>query len=102
LQLKLLPHLGTTENSYPKKALYIGYMVQRLLNGALNRVGEDDRDHYGKKRLDLVGVLLGSLFKQQFMKFTKEAKMEFEKAIDKNCDSVSPYNLFQVDLITHA
>lgn len=102
LQKELLPHLGTDENSYPKKALFIGYMVNRLCNSALGRTGEDDRDHYGKKRLDLVGVLLGNLFRQQFVKFTREAKEEFARAIDKNSDSISMYNLFNLDTITHS
>ena len=38
-------------------------MVARLCNAALGRMGEDDRDHYGKKRLDMVGMLLGDLFR---------------------------------------
>jgi len=37
LKKELLPHLGTDENSYPKKALFIGYMVNRLCSAALNR-----------------------------------------------------------------
>lgn len=57
LQKELLPHLGTDESSNVKKAMYIGYMINRLLSAALGRTREDDRDHYGKKRLDLVGTL---------------------------------------------
>jgi DNA-directed RNA polymerase II subunit RPB2 len=102
LQKELLPHLGTDENSYPKKALFMGYMVNRLCNSALGRTGEDDRDHYGKKRLDLVGVLLGNLFRQQFVRFTREAKDEFSRAIDKNAESISVYNLFNTETITHS
>ena len=49
------------------------YMVHRLCNGTLGRVGEDDRDHYEKKRLYMVGVLLGSLFSHLFRKFCKDA-----------------------------
>jgi len=29
-----------------------------LLNAALGKTEEDDRDHYGKKRLDTAGTLL--------------------------------------------
>jgi DNA-directed RNA polymerase II subunit RPB2 len=32
----------------------------------LGRAGEDDRDHYGKKRLDMVGSLLGEIFRTKF------------------------------------
>ena len=102
LQKELLPHLGTDESSYTKKALFIGYMVNRLCNSSLGRSGEDDRDHYGKKRLDLVGSLMGTLFRQQFARFTREAKEEFTRAIDRNSEAVSMYGLFHQDTITYS
>lgn len=39
------------------------YIIHRLLLCALGRRSEDDRDHYGNKRLDLAGPLLGGLFR---------------------------------------
>lgn len=39
------------------------YIIHRLLLCALGRRAEDDRDHYGNKRLDLAGPLLGGLFR---------------------------------------
>lgn len=63
LQKELLPHLGTDESSYPKKALFLGYMINKLCNCALGWNGEDDRDHYGKKRVDMVGNLMANLFR---------------------------------------
>lgn len=64
----MLPHVNTDwdENSMKHKAYFIGYMVKRLLYGFLGKTDEDDRDHYGKKRLDMTGTLLVSLFKEQF------------------------------------
>lgn len=41
-------------------------MVNRLLFAYLGKTDEDDRDHYGKKRLDLTGILLISQFKEHF------------------------------------
>ena len=41
-------------------------MARRLLYAYLGKTDEDDRDHYGKKRLDMTGVLLINLFKDQF------------------------------------
>jgi DNA-directed RNA polymerase II subunit RPB2 len=41
-------------------------MVKKLLFGFLGKSDEDDRDHYGKKRLDMTGTLMISLFKEQF------------------------------------
>jgi DNA-directed RNA polymerase II subunit RPB2 len=64
LKKKLLPHLK--EHNDTKKGFFIGYMVQRLCSAALGRSGEDDRDHYGKKRLDMIGMLMRDLFKTKF------------------------------------
>ncbi len=41
----------------------VRYIIHRLLLCALDRRAEDDRDHYGNKRLDLAGPLLGGLFR---------------------------------------
>ncbi len=41
-------------------------MARKLLYAFLGKTDEDDRDHYGKKRLDMTGVLLINLFKDQF------------------------------------
>ncbi len=59
----MLPHVGTDRSSNRAKAFFIGYMVNKLLYAYLGKTGEDDRDHYGKKRLDLTGTLLISQFK---------------------------------------
>ncbi len=40
------------------------------------------RDHYGNKRLDLAGPLLGTLFRQLFKKLNKDVKTYLQKAID--------------------
>lgn len=53
-----LPHVGIGEEFFTKKAYFLGYMVNRLLKAALEKSGEDDRDHWGKKRLDTAGFLM--------------------------------------------
>lgn len=102
LQKELLPHLGVDEASYPKKAYFLGYMINRLCNSALGRTGEDDRDHYGKKRLDMVGTLMANLFRQEFVRFVKEAKDELRRVIDRNADHVNLYDLFNPEVITNS
>ena len=57
-------------------------MVHRLISAALGRITEDDRDHYGKKRVDLCGALFTGLFRQLFRKFTKDAQMVLKRQID--------------------
>lgn len=38
---------------------------------ALGRRAEDDRDHYGNKRLDLAGPLLGGLFRMVRLRYVR-------------------------------
>ncbi len=47
----------------------------------MNRRQQDDRDHYGNKRLDLAGPLMGGLFRQLFKKLTKDVKIYLQKVI---------------------
>jgi hypothetical protein len=54
--------MGTEKFCETKKAYFFGYVIHRLLLCALGRRAEDDRDHYGNKRLDLAGPLMGGLF----------------------------------------
>jgi DNA-directed RNA polymerase II subunit RPB2 len=100
LEKDVLPHVSTEPNSENKKAFFIGYMVHRLCNAAIGRVGEDDRDHYGKKRLDMAGSLLGGLFRQLFRKFTKEATTSLQKDVDDQKD-MNLRSAFKPRTITH-
>jgi len=86
LQKEVLPHVGTLENSETKKAFFMGYIVHKMLMCSLGRIEEDDRDHFGKKRLDLAGPLLGGLFRILFKKLTKEARKYLQKSLDEGSD----------------
>jgi DNA-directed RNA polymerase beta subunit len=79
LQKEMLPHVGIGEFCETKKAYFFGYIIHRLLLCALGRRAEDDRDHYGNKRLDLAGPLLGGLFRMLFQKLTKDVRGYLQK-----------------------
>lgn len=70
-----------SEGSESKKAYFFGYMIHRLLLAALERRELDDRDHFGKKRLDLAGPLLAGLFRMLFRKLTKDVYRYLQKVI---------------------
>ncbi|KAJ7556827.1 hypothetical protein O6H91_05G100400 [Diphasiastrum complanatum] len=82
LQKEMLPHVGVGEYCETKKAYFFGYIIHRLLLCALGRRAEDDRDHYGNKRLDLAGPLLGGLFRMLFRKLTKDVRGYLQKCVD--------------------
>ncbi|KAL6757113.1 RNA polymerase II second largest subunit [Haematococcus lacustris] len=82
IQKELLPHVGLGEYTETRKAFFVGYMVHRLMLVALKRRGEDDRDHYANKRMDLGGPLLASLFRLLFRKLTKDMRQYVQKCVD--------------------
>eukprot|EP01101_Sappina_pedata_P001711 TRINITY_DN1178_c0_g2_i1.p1 TRINITY_DN1178_c0_g2~~TRINITY_DN1178_c0_g2_i1.p1 ORF type:complete len:835 (-),score=308.38 TRINITY_DN1178_c0_g2_i1:666-3119(-) len=81
LKTELLPHVGISDFCETKKAFFFGYMVHRLLLAVLERRPLDDRDHYGNKRMDLAGPLLGSLFRQLFKKVSKDSSLYLQKSL---------------------
>ena len=85
-QKELLPHVGIDENNETKKAFFMGYVVHKMLMCSLNRLEEDDRDHLGKKRLDLAGPLLGGLFRMLFKKLTKYVRKYVNGMLEQGKD----------------
>ena len=67
----------------PAQAYFFGYVVHRLLLVALGRREEDDRDHYGNKRLDLGGPLLANLFRGLFRKLTRDVRVHVQRCVDR-------------------
>jgi len=59
----LLPHLGQEKNERLNKAIFLAKAVNKLLRFHLNKISEDDLDHYANKRLRLSGDLLEILFR---------------------------------------
>jgi len=89
LTKELLPHVGVDESEDTTKAYFLGYAVNKLLMCSLDRLEEDDRDHFGKKRLDLAGPLLAQQFRQLFRRLTKDMR----KLIEKDLMAHRPCNL---------
>jgi DNA-directed RNA polymerase beta subunit len=59
----LLPHLGQTPENRLEKALFIAKAIGKVLKLHLNKIEEDDLDHYSNKRLKLSGDLLEILLR---------------------------------------
>ncbi|KAI9330089.1 DNA-directed RNA polymerase II subunit RPB2 [Obelidium mucronatum] len=84
LQKEMLPHVSVRAHQESRKAFFFGYMIHRLLLAALQRRDFDDRDHFGKKRLDLAGPLMTGLFRLLFRKLTKDVSRQLQKAVESN------------------
>ena len=79
LEKEFLPHVGS---DFRKKALYLGYMVNKLLKCHLKLIPYDDRDSYINKRIDTPGILLANLFRQYYGKVVKDMKNMIQKDIN--------------------
>lgn len=66
-----LSHVGP---SFKKKALYIGYMVRKLISIHLGYQDHDNRDSYLHKRIDTTGILYSNLFRQCYGKLIKDVR----------------------------
>lgn len=97
----ILPHVTSGTNN-PEidmiyKAHYIGYMIHKLLKCYLKETkdveeyrGCDDRDSMINKRIELTGILLGTLFEQFFKKMLNDCNKIFKS---KNVDDKKPPNI---------
>ena len=66
-----LSHVGP---SFKKKALYVGYMVRKLISIHLGYQDYDNRDSYLNKRIDTPGILYANLFRQCYGKLIKDVR----------------------------
>jgi DNA-directed RNA polymerase II subunit RPB2 len=71
VQNDFLPHVGP---NYRRKALYLGFMVRKLLKSYLGYIPFDNRDSYIHKRIDTPGILMSNLFRQCYGKLIKEMR----------------------------
>jgi intein/homing endonuclease len=83
----LLLHLG---DDIPKKIMFIGLMVNKLLQVMLGKADPDDRDYLHNKRIETPGILLGQLFRQNWRKMLSEIGKLFRK---KNQFDITPINV---------
>lgn len=98
----MLPHVSIEKGNEIKKAYFIGYMIFRLGNCALGRSYGDDRDHYGKKRLDMSGVLLTGIFRQYFRNFLKSVESNIkDKLKNDKTGRINLEDVFDTNIITN-
>lgn len=100
LNTNLLPHLGI---DYNKKALFLGYMTNRLLKFIISpetAILAQDRDHYANKRIQTSGELMATLFHSSFTKASKDMKKSCETRAASGGRSVKPPDFFKSKIFT--
>ena len=79
LENDFLPHVG---KSFHDKAIYLGFMMRKLLLCHVGIKPFDDRDSYLNKRVDTPGVMLANLFRQYYGKMIKDCKNTIYKELN--------------------
>lgn len=95
LRNAFMPHIDTDKHNdvLKTKALFLGYMIHKLLNTYLKRKDypPDDRDSFTNKRIDTQGELTFDLVKQGFKKNLNECNKFHKKRTGSNHSS--PINI---------
>ncbi|MDO8627935.1 MAG: DNA-directed RNA polymerase subunit B'' [Candidatus Diapherotrites archaeon] len=79
----LLPHIGQKPEDRIAKAYFLCMMAEKAVEKAYKLRGEDDKDHYANKRLELSGKLMEHLFRYAFKYFIKDLKFQVDRTITR-------------------
>ena len=85
LNNNFFPNYG---NNYYQKAIYLGYIVRKIMLTHLNINKETDRDSYTYKRIDLAGNLLLELYRELWGKFLKNLSLKIDLEFKFNFESI--------------
>jgi len=96
LETGFIPHV---ENDMMQKAVYICYMLNKLLRCAIGRIPKDDRDSYVNKRIDLPGTLIEELFRQFYRKMINDCNKFFKKRNPNDEDPINIINQIKPNVI---
>ena len=75
IQSDCFPHVG---NDYREKAMYLGYVVKKLMLVTIGIEKPTDRDSFTFKRVDLSGFLLANLFRESYKQFQRDLRVAIE------------------------
>ena len=84
VEIELLPHLGIHSTTH-EKAIFLGYMINKLINTIIGIREGDDRDSMINKRIESSGMMIGDVFKKLLMNNIKKIQI----LLQKNPDFVS-------------
>ena len=71
------------------KALFIGFVVNRMLKIHMHELPQDDRDHYNNKRLDTPGPLMATILRLNYRGFLRQLPNALEKSANGFLDPIS-------------
>lgn len=81
--------------NFRHKALYVCYMVRRMIEATADASLLDERDFYGNKRFETTGTLLGLLFEDLLKQFNRVVKTAMDQQLSKK-DTTKPFSVKQL------
>ncbi len=101
LIFNLLPNVG---HDFQNKAIYLGYIINRLISTYLGRFNDTDRDNYMYKRVHLSGFMLSDIFRDFYNGLRRNVRnnidREYEKGPWRKAGNISEIvNLVNLDLM---
>ena len=94
LKSSLLPHIkGNTDNPLREKALYMGYMIHKLMKVELGRATVDNRDSYCNKRVANINELLSEIMVQHYKSNMSECNKKFLDWMKDKSATEMPHNV---------
>ncbi|RNF01617.1 DNA-directed RNA polymerase III 130 kDa polypeptide [Trypanosoma rangeli] len=81
--------------NFRHKALYVCFMVRRMIEASVDSSLLDERDFYGNKRFETAGTLMGLLFEDLLKQFNRVVRTAVDQQLSKK-DTTKPFNLKQL------
>ncbi|PIU09943.1 DNA-directed RNA polymerase subunit B'' [Candidatus Micrarchaeota archaeon CG08_land_8_20_14_0_20_49_17] len=76
----LLPHISLVPDKRLEKSVYLCTMAERAILVASGELNNDDKDHYGNKRIRLAGDLMDELFRYALQFLVKDISYQASRA----------------------
>nr|QOI90433.1 DNA-directed RNA polymerase subunit 2 [Pyramimonas orientalis virus] len=72
----LFPNVG---DDFRQKAMYLGYLVNKLIRTTIGTLKQNKRDNYMFKRVDTTGILLGNIFRDFYNKYRNNIRSMIDR-----------------------
>ena len=72
----LFPNIG---NDFRQKAMYLGYLINKLIKTTIGVIKRNERDNYMYKRVDTTGILLGNIFRDFYNQFRNNVRNSIDR-----------------------
>ena len=100
----LFPNVG---DNFREKAMYLGYLINKLIKTKIGIIKQNNRDNYMFKRVDTTGILLGNIFRDFYnqyrnnirsmidREYTLGANNKYQIVNQSNINRIFPFSIIE-------